>query len=62
MYIFSIYGGNAPPLGGDVPPPRGGEKFFTVYIFRKKTSKYVKLTVELYICDNLSQIYRFFHF
>ena len=36
-------------------PPR--EIFVTVGIFRKNTSKYAKLMVELYICDNLNQIY-----
>ena len=39
------------------PPPR--EKFFTIGIFKKNTSKYAKLMFELYICDNLNQIYRF---
>ena len=34
-----------------------GKKFFTIVIFRKNTSKYAKLMVELYICDNLNQIY-----
>ena len=39
---FCIYRGNTPPVGGkDVT--LSGEKFFTVGIFRKNTSKYVKL-------------------
>ena len=57
---FCIYGDNTPPAGGEVTPP--GEKFFTVSIFRKNVSKYVKLMVEPYICDNLNHNYRFFSF
>ena len=45
---------------GEVTPQ--GEKFFTVGIFSKNTSKYAKLTVEPYSYGNLNQIYRFFHF
>ena len=45
---------------GSNPPP--GENFLTIGIFRKNTSKYAKLMVEPYTCDNLNQIYRFFSF
>ena len=55
MYNFCIY-------GGDTPPPPGENFFFIVGIFRKNALKYTKLAVELYICDNLKQIYRFFIF
>ena len=44
------------------PPPPRGRSFFYVGIFRKKTSKSAKLMDERYICNNLNQMYRFFHF
>ena len=56
MYIWGQY---SPRRGGSNPP---GEKFFTVSIFRKNVSKYAKLIVEPYICDNLNHNYRFFLF
>ena len=31
---------------------RGGEEIFSIDIFRKNTSKYVKLMVELCVCDD----------
>ena len=47
---------------GDILPTTR-EKFFKICIFRKNASKYAKLMVESYICDNLNQSYRiFFHF
>ena len=50
--ITPLQGGSNLPLEG------GGKKFFTVGIFIKRnTSKYAKLMVEPYICDNLNQIY-----
>ena len=61
IYNFSIYGGNTPLAGWEVTPPPG-EKFFTVSIFRKNVSKYAKLMVEPYICDNLNHNYRIFSF
>ena len=45
-----------PPYGESYTP---AEKFFTVDIFRKNASKYVKLIVKPYVCGNLYQIYRF---
>ena len=36
------------------------EMFFTIGVFRKNTSRCAKLMVDLYVCDILSQIYRFF--
>ena len=58
-YIFFVYiGGNTPPVGTEKTPPN--ENFFIVGIFGKNTSIYAKLMGELYICDNLNQIYRFF--
>ena len=38
------------------------EKLFNDGVFRKNSSKYAKLMVELYACDNLNQIYHFFSF
>ena len=58
IYNFCTYGGNTPPRRGRSNPP--GEKFFNAGIFRKNASKYAKLMVERYVCDNLNQIYRFF--
>ena len=49
-----------PPQGGESNP--SGKKFFTVSIFRKNVSKYAKLMVEPYVCDNLNHIDRFFSF
>ena len=48
------------PRRGESNPPPPGEKFFTVGIFRKNTSKYAELMVEPYICDSLNQVYHFF--
>ena len=59
MYNFGMNRGNTPLAGRG---PLGGEKIFTVGIFRKNASKYAKLIVEPYICENLNQIYRFFPF
>ena len=56
--IFCMHGGNTLPIGRINSPPQGG-KFFTVGIIRKNISKYAKLMVEPYICDSVSQIYRF---
>ena len=56
-YIIFVYIRAISPL---LHPP--GKKFFTVGIFRKNISKYVKLMIESYICDNLNQIYRLFAF
>ena len=39
-----------------------GKKFFTASIFGKNISKYAKLILEPYICDNLNRNYRFFSF
>ena len=44
-------------MGGIHPSPR--ENSFTIGIFKRITSKYAKLMIELYICDNLNQTYRF---
>ena len=57
MYNFCMYAGNTPLKGAKYPP---GQKYFTIVIFRKKTSKCAKLMDETYICDNLNQIYGFF--
>ena len=46
---------------GEVFPPLG-EKFCTVGIFRKNTSKYTDLMIEPYICNDLNQIDQFCHF
>ena len=54
--------------GGNIPPPRmgevarlsRGEKFFNIDIFRNSVSKYSKLLVKLYVCNNLNEIYHFF--
>ena len=61
MYNFCMCKGNTLLVGGgsNLPPPAG--KTFTVFIFRKNTSNHAKLMVELYICDNLNKLYRFFH-
>ena len=53
--------GQYSPCSKEVAPPLV-EKFFTIGIFRKNTSKYAKLMVEPYICDNLNHNYRFFSF
>ena len=39
------------PVGMMNPP------LFIIGIFRKSASKYAKLMIELYVCDNLIQIY-----
>ena len=59
IYNFCVYRGNTPPVEVEKMPP--GEKFFILGIFWKNTSKYAKLIVEPHICNNLNQIYRFFH-
>ena len=63
MYNFAYIGRILPRMGGEGgnKPPGGGELFYRWYI-KKDTSKYAKLMVEPYICDNLHQIYRFFSF
>ena len=59
-YIIFVYmGAILPQRWGSNPP---GKKFFTVDIFRKNTSKCVKLMVEPYICDNLNKIFGFLSF
>ena len=52
IYNFCMYGSNLPR----------GRNFFAICIIRKNASKYAKLMVESYICDNLYQVYRFFSF
>ena len=43
-----------------VEVPSSEKKIFNIGIISKNTSKYGKLMVEPYFCDNLNQIYRFF--
>ena len=59
---FGCVGTIPPSRRGESNPLPRGEPFFTVSNFRKNTSKYAKLMVEPYICDNLNHNYRFFSF
>ena len=54
-----MHRGNTTPAAGTEGNP-SEDKFFTVGIFGMNISKYGKLIVESYICDNLCQIYRFY--
>ena len=61
IYYFCTCGYNASLRRWEEPSP--GEKFLNTGIFfTKSVSKYAELMVELYICDNLNQIYRFVPF
>ena len=44
-------------LGGNTLPP--GKNSLSIDIFRKDASKYANLVVELYVCDNFNEFYRF---
>ena len=42
--------------------PTSGENFLILELLEKTPQKYVKLMTELYVCDNLNQIYSFVSF
>ena len=65
MHNFCLYWGNNPPVkGGGELSPRG--RNFLPLVFSEKMPQkkkiIVKPMVELYSCDNLNHIYRFFSF
>ena len=59
---FCVCGDNTSSLRGKDPRPPGENFLITVFLEKKKASKYAKLMVELHVCDNLTKFTDFFIF